>query len=61
MMGVQADRMCLFLVFIKINMLLNHFVEIRWVQLEAGGNIFSILYISFKTKIGQLSVTGLSN
>ena len=36
-------------------------VEIRWVQFEAAGNIFSILYIFFKIKIRQLSVTGLSN
>ena len=57
-MGVQADRMYLFWYSSKINSCIS--VEIRWVQLEAAGNIFqSCKKKKFKTKIGQLSVTGL--
>ena len=57
--------MCPFLVLIKLNMHLNLFHlglnQVSGYQLEAMVIFFQSCTFFFKTKIGQLSVIGLSN
>ena len=63
-MDVQADRMCLILVLNKIQYAFKSIAS----RLKSGGDssklaifFFNLVHFFFKTKIGQLSVTGLSN